>query len=131
MSGPGKLPELGDALAGRFLAVESAGLTNNWADARHLEVIPVRHAGLAPPAVMLQAQRHTRQVEKASGRRTWPRSTTAGSAPWSGKGDGKSDQPGARGDAKGRGKGGKKGGKGKGAWKDKEKGDTAPEAAAK
>ena len=28
----GKLPELGDALAGRFLAVESAGLTNNWAD---------------------------------------------------------------------------------------------------
>lgn len=36
----GRLPELGDAVAGRFLVVESAGLTNNWQDAQHLEVIP-------------------------------------------------------------------------------------------
>ena len=69
----GALPELADALAGRFLAVESAGLTNNWQDAQHLEVIPVRHAGLAPPAVMLRAQKHTRTIEKATGQRTWSR----------------------------------------------------------
>lgn len=77
----GQLASLGDALAGRFLAVESASLTNSWQDAQHLEVIPSRHAGLAGPAVMLRAQRHTRQVEKASGRKPWRPSL--GSQTWS------------------------------------------------
>ena len=123
----GKLPELGDALAGRFLAVESAGLTNNWADAQHLEVIPVRHHGLAPPSILLQAQKHTRQVEKAAGRRTWPRNNS-GQPGWGAKGEPRQDR-GAKDDGRGRGKGGKKGGNkgGKGAWKDKEKGEAAPE----
>ena len=74
----GRLPELGDALAGRFLAVESAALTNNWHDAQHLEVVPSRHNGLAGPAVLLQAQRHARQVEKAAGRGGWRRMNTGG-----------------------------------------------------
>ena len=128
----GKLPELGDSLAGRFLAVESAGLPNNWADAQHLEVIPVRHTGLAPPSVMLQAQRHTRQVEKAAGRKPWSRTPGAGAGGWGGRGDQKGDPPAGKGDVRGRGKGGRKGGgKAKGAWKDKEKPDAAPEGAGK
>lgn len=106
----GALPELGDALAGRFLAVESAGLTNNWQDAQHLEVIPVRHAGLAPPAVMLRAQEHTRTIEKATGQRTWsrwggswaPRETPGAKADEKGGAKGK-------GEGAGRGKGGRKG----------------------
>jgi len=106
----GALPELGDALAGRFLAVESAGLTNNWQDAQHLEVIPVRHAGLAPPAVMLRAQKHTRTIEKATGQRTWsrwggswaPRETPGAKADEKGGAKGK-------GEGAGRGKGGRKG----------------------
>lgn len=67
----GKLPQLGDSLAGRFLAVENAGIHSNWSDAQHLEVIPTRQAGLAQPAVVLKAQRHQRQVEKAAGRGSW------------------------------------------------------------
>ena len=74
----GRLPELEDSLAGRFLAVESAALTNNWQDAQHLEVIPTRHAGLAGPAVLLQAQKHARQVEKAAGRTPWKRNPYSG-----------------------------------------------------
>ena len=128
----GKLPELGDSLAGRFLAVESAGLTNNWADAQHLEVIPVRHTGLAPPSVMLQAQRHTRQVEKAAGRKPWQRSPGPGTYTWGNRGDAKGDPPAGKGDVRGRGKGGRKGGgKAKGAWKDKEKTEGAPDGAGK
>ena len=124
----GCLPELGDALAGRFLAVESAGLTNNWADAQHLEVVPARLTGAAPPSVLLQAQRHTRQVEKASGRKTWPR-PSGGQPSWNSRADQKGDHGGAKGDVRGRGKGGKKGGgkAGKGAWKDKEKAEAPPE----
>lgn len=71
----GQLASLGDALAGRFLAVESASLTNSWADAQHLEVLPARHSGVA----VLRAQRRTRQVQKAYGQQPWrqyPRSST-------------------------------------------------------
>ena len=117
----GRLPELGDSLAGRFLAVESAALTNNWQDAQHLEVIPTRHAGLAGPAVLLQAQKHARQVEKAAGRTPWKRN------PYSGGGGGGAHSGGApqgdekgggagkgKGDRRGKGKGGRKGA---GAWR--------------
>ena len=113
----GRLAELGDALAGRFLAVENAALTNNWQDAQHLEVIPNRQAGLAGPAVLLQAQRHARQVEKATGRTAWKR------YPAGPKGGTPRDDGGARaekggGTAKGKGAGlGKGKGGRKGAWK--------------
>ena len=117
----GRLPELGDSLAGRFLAVESAALTNNWQDAQHLEVIPTRHAGLAGPAVLLQAQKHARQVEKAAGRTPWkrnPYSGGGGGGAHSG-GDPQGDEKGGgagkgKGDRRGKGKGGRKGA---GAWR--------------
>ena len=112
----GRLPELGDSLAGRFLAVESAALTNIWQDAQHLEVIPTRHAGLAGPAVLLQAQKHARQVEKAAGRTPWKRNPYSG-----GSGGGAQNGGAAQGDEKGggagKGKKGKGGRKGAGAWR--------------
>ena len=112
----GRLPELGDSLAGRFLAVESAALTNNWQDAQHLEVIPTRHAGLAGPAVLLQAQKHARQVDKAAGRTPWKRNPYSG-----GSGGGAQNGGAAQGDEKGggagKGKKGKGGRKGAGAWR--------------
>ena len=114
------------------MAVESAALTNNWADAQHLEVIPVRHGGLAPPSIMLQAQRHTRQVEKATGKQPWRRNTNwwgGAATPPRGEGEKKVAKKG-KGDGRGKGLG--RGGKGKGrggAWKDKEK-PEGPEAGA-
>ena len=62
---------MGDALAGRFMAVEAAAFTNSWQDAQHLEVIPAHHGGVTSPAVLLQAQRHAKQVEKATSRGPW------------------------------------------------------------
>lgn len=110
----GRLPELGDALAGRFLAVESAALTNNWHDAQHLEVIPNRQSGLAGPSVLLQAQKHARQVEKASGRTPWRRPVPQGNNynrdSGGGRGDEKGGQaPPGKGGGKGKGKGPRKG----------------------
>ena len=110
----GRLPELGDALAGRFLAVESAALTNNWHDAQHLEVIPTRHSGLAGPSVLLQAQRHARQVEKAAGKGNWRRTTPQGGNYNRDGGGGKPDERGTggppnKGGGKGKGKGLRKG----------------------
>eukprot|EP00435_Cladocopium_sp_Y103_P048995 s280_g14.t1 len=101
----GRLAELGDALAGRFLAVESAAITNNWQDAQHLEVVPIRHAGLAPPSIMLQAQRHTRQVEKSLGRNQWRRSGGPAAPYKEGAAAEKGNQGKGKGDRQGRGKG--------------------------
>ena len=118
----GCLPEVGDALAGRFMAVESAGLSNSWTDAQHLEVIPVKTGGVAPPSVLLKAKRHSRQIEKASGKGSWQSSGSQApwSNPWRQKG----------GDEKGKGKGkkgNKKGKDTKAAWKDqKDDATTAP-----
>jgi hypothetical protein len=107
----GRLPELEDALAGRFLAVENAAMTNNWQDAQHLEVIPNRQVGLAGPSVLLQAQKHARQVEKAAGKLTWRRTYTQapardGGAPRDEKGAGAGK---GKGENRGKGKGGRKG----------------------
>lgn len=118
----GRLAELGDALAGRFLAVESAAITNNWQDAQHLEVVPTRHAGLAPPSVLLQAQRHTRQVEKSLGKNQWKRPIPYTPQPREGGGEkgGNGKGKGARG--QGKGKFGKNANRG--AWKETPKEKT-------
>ena len=119
----GRLAELGDALAGRFLAVESAAITNNWQDAQHLEVVPTRHAGLAPPSVLLQAQRHTRQVERSLGKNQWKRPVPYTPQPREGGGEkgGNGKGKGARG--QGKGKFGKNANRG--AWKETPKEKTA------
>ena len=101
----GKLCEVGDTLAGRFLAVEAAALTSNWQDAQHLEVLPQRQPGLAPPSIMLKAQKHSRQVEKASGKGSWRGGKKDGGYPQKDKGKGKGEEKGKRGGGK------------KGSWK--------------
>lgn len=93
----------------------------------------MRHTGLAPPSVMLQAQKHTRQIEKASGRKTWPR-PGAPQPSWGSRGEAKGDTSGSRGDGKGKGKGGNRKGGGKankGAWRDKDKAEAPPDGGTK
>ena len=117
----GRLAEVGDVLAGRFMAVEAAALANSWQDAQHLEVVPAHHAGVTSPAVLLRAQRHAKQVEKATTRPAWRRPrNTAGDAGAPARGEGAPHRPKGKGDGKGKGRGAK-GAKGGGAWKDREK----------
>ena len=114
----GRLASLADVLAARLLAVETA-TRQGWATARHLEVYGPEEEGPVPPHILLSAQKHQRQVEKAGGKGSWPR---AGQWSWS------EWQTDAR--PKGRGKGEKgKGKKGKGKPKGKggeAKGETEP-----
>ena len=51
----GSLPELGDTLAGRFIAVESAALAGSWSEAQYLEVLPSRTPGIAQHSTLLKA----------------------------------------------------------------------------
>ena len=74
----GDLAALGDGLAGRFIAVESATLAGSWADAQHLEVIANRTPGVAQYNILLKVQKHARTVELATGRGSWSRAQGAG-----------------------------------------------------
>ena len=90
-----------------------ASTKQGWQTARHLEVYNDEQDNVAPPHVLLSAQKHARLVEKAGGKGSWPRTQTWGSYDWSydqrPKGKGK--------DSKGKSKKGKGKGKGpKGNW---------------
>lgn len=112
----GWLASLADVLAARLLAVETA-TRQGWATARHLEVYGPEEEGPVRPHILLSAQRHQRQVEKAGGKGSWPK---GGQWSWS---DWQTD---AR--PKGKGKGEKgKGKKGKGKYKGKGGGDPKGE----
>ena len=123
----GKLDSLSDLLSARLMAVETA-TKQGWATARHLELFDGEEEGSAPPHILLAAQKHGKQVERAGGKGSWPRSTGWPSS-WStdsqGRGKGK-DQKGKGKKGKGRGKGGKP-------WQtwggsDREKKDAKPPA---
>eukprot|EP00435_Cladocopium_sp_Y103_P012063 s1953_g3.t1 len=105
----GRLANLADTLAARLLAVETA-TRQGWATARHLEVYGPDEEGPVPPHILLSAQRHQRQVEKAGGKGSWTRGQAPSWSDWStdarAKGKGK--------DQKGKGKKGKGKPKGKG-----------------
>ena len=105
----GRLPQVADLLAARLIAVTTA-VKQGWGTARHLEVHQPEDESVAPPHVLLAAQRHARQVEKAGGKGSWSRGSNWSWEGWQGdpkpKGKGK--------DQKGKGKKGKKQGKGKG-----------------
>ena len=104
----GRLASLADVLSARLLAVETA-TRQGWATARHLEVYGPEEEGPVPPHILLSAQRHQRQVEKAGGKGSWPKGGQWSWPEW---------QADAR--PKGRGKGEKgKGKKGKGRYKGK------------
>eukprot|EP00435_Cladocopium_sp_Y103_P023638 s3347_g5.t1 len=119
----GDLPRLADVLAARMIAVETA-TRQGWQTARFLELQSADDDGTAPPHILLAAQRHCRQVEKAGGKGSWTRSTS-----WSGdwaadaRPKGKGTQPKGKGK---KGKGKAKGGKGGwNAWNTNDKGKAA------
>lgn len=99
----GRLGRLGDALAARWLALEQAGLDQNWSAARHLEIFSPDHATAAGPAVTLAARKFSKLMEKVTDQDSRPRSNKGG------KGDAGWGRP-DRWQEKGkRGKGGKDG----------------------
>eukprot|EP00435_Cladocopium_sp_Y103_P002400 s3186_g1.t1 len=128
----GRLDQLGDLLAARLIAVDTA-TRQGWATARHLEICTGEEEGVAPAHLLLQAQKHGRQVEKAGGKGSWSRYQSWGGE-WYGYPDGR--QKGKSKDQKGKGKKGKGKGKAGKPWNvwgtpgDKEKpdGKKAPEA---
>lgn len=91
----GRLPQLADALAARLIAVDVA-TRQGWSTARHLELWG-EEEGPAPPHIVLSAQKHARQIEKAGGKGSWPQrgnwswpSAAEASGKSKGKGKGKS-----------------------------------------
>eukprot|EP00435_Cladocopium_sp_Y103_P034054 s1405_g8.t1 len=105
----GRLAELADVLAARLLAVDTA-TKQGWNTARHLEVYAEEDEASVPPHVLLEAQRHARQVEKAGGKGSWIRQSPWSSGDWSyeNRGKGKSKEgKGKNKKGKGKGKGGK------------------------
>ena len=113
----GKVDELGDLLSGRFIAIENASLTGSWAQAQWLEVVPSRVPGVAQTPLLLQAQRHSRLVDRAAGRGSW--NNRRGGDSWSGYSKGGPEESAVKGKSKtGKGKGKGKKGK-KSAWSEK------------
>ena len=102
----GRLPEAGDALAARFIAVHTALSEGGWQTAAQLELHPLEPVQSASTATMLMAQKHRRLVQKSQG-------LTPGRWWYSGKGKGQGGQEkgkkgdGGKGKVKGRGKGAK------------------------
>jgi len=108
----GRLAELADVMAARLMAIHTA-TKQGWQTARHLEVFAEEDDSAAPPHVLLSAQRHARQVEKAGGKGSWP-----SRSPWQGGEWAYDNRPRGKGkEQKGKGKKGKGKGKGqKGQW---------------
>ena len=126
----GKLDVLADILAARLIAVDTA-TRQGWSTARHPEVYDPEEGGTAPAHILLAAQKHGKQIERAGGKGSWSRNQSWGSE-WAPdarpKGKGK--------DAKGKtkkGKGKRKGGRAWQVWgnpdsKDKPEGTKPGEA---
>ena len=105
----GRLAELADVLSSRLIAIDTAS-RQGWQVARHLEVFDEGEENTAPAHVLLAAQKHARQVQKAGGKGSWGRSDQWGAESW-----GLEPRPKGKGkEIKGKGKKGK--GKGK-PWK--------------
>lgn len=125
----GDLSQLADLLSARLIAVETA-TRQGWQAAKFLELQSMEDDGTAPPHILLAAQKHARQVEKAGGKGSWAQSqqwAQGWMADQRPKGKGK--------DPKGKGKKGKNKGKGgRGAWNsglpgEKDKGGEKPNKA--
>eukprot|EP00435_Cladocopium_sp_Y103_P026820 s3055_g6.t1 len=119
----GKLDVLADMLAARLIAVDTA-TRQGWSTARHLEVYDPEEGGTAPAHILLAAQKHGKQIERAGGKGSWSRQTWGGDwIPEKGRNKNK--------DAKGKNKKGKGKNKGAKAWQawnpeGKEKNDKKP-----
>ena len=105
----GRLAHLADTLAARLLAVETA-TKQGWGTAKFLEIYGADEEGPVPAQILLSAQRHQKQVERAGGKGSWPKSNQ-----WSWSDWGTDPRPKGKGkEPKGKGKKGKNKGKGKG-----------------
>lgn len=97
----GKLPETGDALASRFIAVHTALTDGNWLTASQLELFPLEPVQSTSTSTMLKAQKHRRLLLKSQGYSMGGRGWTG---PSKGKGQGAYEK-GKKGDNKGKGRG--------------------------
>ena len=113
----GKLETLSDLLAARLMAVETS-TKQGWSTARHLELFDGEDEGSAPAHILLAAQKHGKQVERAGGKGSWQRSP-AWPSNWHGEGQGKGKGK----EQKGKGKKGKNKGKGGKTWQNWNAGD--------
>eukprot|EP00435_Cladocopium_sp_Y103_P032076 s1320_g8.t1 len=124
----GKLEEVADVISARLIAIDTAQ-RQGWGSAQFLEIYTGEDQGTVPPHILLAAQKHGRQVEKAGGKGSWPRSG-GWSSEWVPDQTGGQKGKGAKGKGK-KGKGKPKGGKGKWQnWGEAEKDAKKPEAAA-
>lgn len=115
----GKLDELADILSARLIAIDTAQ-RQGWGTAQFLEIHTGEEQGTVPPHILLAAQKHGKQVEKAGGKGSWPRSS-GWSQEWPAEAGFNPKGKGTKGKGK-KGKGKAKGGKGKWqGWADKEK----------
>ena len=108
----GKLGALGDAMASRFIAIQTAMMEGNWRSAQYLEMHPLDAGSPAPVPLLLESRKHAKLIDKSQrqedfrgGKGYW-RNTDRSSWTY--------DDP-----PKGKGKKGKQGkgeGKGRGSW---------------
>ena len=107
----GELGKLGDSLASRFLALHTAVNEGNWRAAQFLELHPLEPTQGAPAALLLEARRHGKMVQKAQGSDDWKRGR-GDQEPWPAGNKGK----GNKGKGKGKTKDWPRGGKGDQNW---------------
>ena len=61
----GKLGALGDALASRFIAIQTAMTEGNWRSAQYLEMHPLDAGSPAPVPLLLEARKHAKLIDKS------------------------------------------------------------------
>ena len=110
----GRLGALGDSLASRFIAIQTAMADGSWRSAQFLEMHPLENNSPAPMPLLLQARKHAKVVDRSlrvddGGRRgNWRGSDPRGQWQQEEKGKGKG--------GKGKDKGKKGKGKGRDSW---------------
>ena len=61
----GKLGALGDAMASRFIAIQTAMMEGNWRSAQYLEMHPLDAGSPAPVPQLLEARKHAKLIDKS------------------------------------------------------------------
>ena len=119
----GKLGALGDSLASRFIAIQTAMADGSWKAAQYLEMHPLEAPSPAPAPLLLQARRHARLVRKSQDVDDGVRRGNYRTHEWRSsyqqeeKGKGKGKGKDGKGKGKGRGYGGAGGWQQGGYWK--------------
>ena len=99
-------------MASRFLAIHTAVNDGTWRSAQYLEMNPLEAAQGAPTALLLEARKHGKMVEKSRGAEEWGRRRGEGE-PWR---RGQNSKGGGKGGKTGKGKDSSKGGRSEETW---------------